>query len=180
MRNKNREALLKLVVAAVVGLFLLDRVILTPALAGWKEQGERIGALREKVGRGRQLVERERSIRGRWQEMLRTDLPEEMSAAEGEVYKAIGRWGIASHVSFTSLTPNWRTQEEGRAMFECRAAATGDQASLGRLLYEIETDPLPAHLDECEITARDAKGRGLAMTLRFSFVRLIEPVKGAR
>lgn len=180
MRSKNREAILKIVVAVVGGLFLLDRVVIGPMITHWKEQGERIASLREKVNRGQNLLERARSIRGRWAEMLRTDLPEEGSAAENEVYKGVGRWTRESRINFSNLTPQWKTHEEGFDTFECRAAANGDQASVGRLIYELETDRLPARLEECEITARDAKGQQVMVTMRFSFLRLNEQGGRAR
>ena len=181
MQNKRRETLLKIAVGVVVGLFLLDRVVLGPAVSAWKSQGERLAELRAKVQRGRQLLEREKSIRGRWAEMLRTDLPADASAAENDVFKAMGRWARESRISFTSLTPQWRNHEEGGYdTFECRATAAGDQASLGRLIYEIETDPLPARVEECEMTTRDAQGKQLGLSLRFSFVRINESGRTAK
>ena len=182
MPNNSRKKLLKIGGGVVVGLFLLDRVVITPAFASWKSQGERLTKLREQVQRGRQLVAREKSLRTRWEEMQRTDMPDDVSVAENEVFQAIGRWTLDSHVNFTSLVPQWRAGEEGCETFECRASATGDQATLGRLLYEIETDPLPAHVEEAELSARDAKGTSLTMTMtmRFSFVRLIEGGKKGR
>ena len=174
MPNNRRETLLKIGVGVVVGLFLLDRVVITPAFASWKEQGERLAALRKGVQRGRQLIEREQSLRGRWEEMQRTDMADDISVAENDVFQAISRWTLDSHVNFTNLMPQWRAADEGCETFECRATAVGDQATLGKLLYEIETDPLPAHVEECELAARDAKGAQLTMTMRFSFVRIVE------
>ncbi len=179
MENK-RETILKIAVAVVVGLFLADRFVLTPAIAAWKSQGERLAELRRKVTAGDQLIEREESLRGRWEEMRRTDLPEDSSAGEADVYKALGRWGRESRVGFTSLTPNWRAHEEGYDTFECRVTATGDQVSLGRLIYEIETDPLPARIEECELGTRDAQGHQLSLTMRFSFVRINDEGRAAR
>ncbi len=176
--ENNRETILKLAVAAVVALFVLDRFVVEPSIEAWKEQSERLGVLRDKVTKGRSLIEREASLRGRWADMLKTDMTEDNSAGEAEVYKALGRWGTRSRVSFTSLTPNWRQHEEGGYdTFECRVTATGDQASIGRLIYEIEVDPLPARIEECELNTRDALGKQLTMTMRFSFVRINEPGK---
>ena len=173
MQSKNRETLLKIGVGVVVGLFVLDRMVLGPALAGWKAQSERLAAVRLKVERGRQTVEREKSIRARWNEMLRTDLSEDHSQSENEVFKAIGRWASASRVSVTDLTPQWRPHEDGGYdTFECRATATGDQAALGRLLYEIESDALPMRIEKCELSTRDAKGQQLALAVHFSAVRI--------
>lgn len=169
----NRESILKIAVAVAVGLFLADRFVLTPFLDAWKAQGERLAELRQRVTKGQQLIEREESLRGRWAEMLKTDLPENSSAGEADVYKALGRWGRDSRVSFTSLTPNWHLRaDDGYDTFECRVTATGEQAALGRLIYEIESDPLPARIEECELSARDAKGQQLSMAMRFSFLRI--------
>ncbi len=176
--ENNRETILKIAVAAVVGLFLLDHFVIEPSIEAWKDQSVRLDMLREKVTKGRNLIEREASLRSRWDEMLRTDMPEDNSAGEAAVYQALGRWGSRSRVSFTSLTPNWRQHEdEGYDTFECRIAATGDQAALGRLIYEIEVDPLPARIEECEFNTKDAQGKTLSMTMRFSFVRINEARK---
>ena len=56
MRIENRETYLKIGVGVVVGLFLLDRMILTPAGKSWTAQGERITVLEEKVTKGRRLL----------------------------------------------------------------------------------------------------------------------------
>jgi len=181
MPNRRRETLLKIAVGAVVGLFLLDRVIISPAIAGWKAQSVRLTALQEKVVRGKQLLEREKTLRARWDEMQQANLPDNISDAENDVYKALSRWTLDSRVSFTSLTQQWRNHpEEGYDTFECRATATGDQAALGRLVYEIETDSLPARIEECEISARDAQGKVLGLSLRFSFMHIAEAGRGAR
>jgi hypothetical protein len=175
MQDKNREWILKVAVGAVVGLFLLDHLVFSPAIASWKKQSEKLDTLRQKVTRGRQLLEREKSIRGRWDEMQRTDLNDDSSSAENDVFKALSRWARESRISFNSLTPQWRAHEDaGYDTFECRATATGDQAALGRLIYEIETDPLPAHIEDCEMTTRDPQGKQLTLSLRFSFVRIAE------
>jgi hypothetical protein len=174
MPSKNRETLLKIGVGVVVGLFVLDRMVLGPAVSAWKAQGERLAEVRQKVERGRGLIEREKSIRGRWNEMRRTDLAEDHSQAENDVFTAIGRWASASRVSFSNLTPQWRSHDEGYDTFECRATATGTQDALGRLLYEVESDALPMRIEECELSTRDNKGQQLALSVRFSAVRIHE------
>jgi len=172
MKASQRQSLLKIGAGAVVCLFLFDSFVITPAIARWHAQSERIAALQEKVDRGRKLLERENSIRGRWADMERANLPEDMSVAENQVFKAIGRWARDSQIAFTSLTPQWQSHDEGFETLECRAAGTGDQASIGRFIYEMEVDHLPVNLEECEITARDPHGSQLALTARFTFLRL--------
>ena len=170
--NNRREFLLKAVAASVLGLFLLDMMVISPVLRGWTEQGKHIAELREQVKRGHQLLAREKTIRDRWVEMLRSNLPAEVSAAETVAFKAVGRWARDCQINLTSLTPQWQSHEDGFETLECRVAATGDQVSLGRFLYELETDPLPVNLEECEFATRDARGAQLTLTARMTFLRL--------
>lgn len=172
MTTSERERYLKIGVFIVVGLFVLNYFVLDVFTGHWEEQGKRIDTLREQVKRGHALMEREAATRERWAEMQRTDLPPEVSQAENDVFKGVNRWVRDSKIALTSLTPQWRTHDEGYETLECRAVANGDQDSLGRLIYDLETDPLPVRLEECEFSTRDKTGRQLTLNLRFSFVRL--------
>lgn len=178
MRIENRQTLLKVLAGAVVGLFLLDKMVLTPAFNGWREQGEKIADLQQKVHHDQQLLQRDQQLQARWAEMQRTDLAPEISVAESDAFKGIARWATASRVSITSITPTWRTSDDEYDLYEVRAAVTGTQVSIGRFVYEMETDPLPVRLEDCEWTARDAKGQQLNGALRFTFIRL--KTKGGR
>lgn len=169
-----REHLLKIGAGVCAGLLLLNYVVIGPAFDAWNAQTDRIAAIRKKVTHGRDLLAREPATRGRWAQMQRTGLAEDGSAAEEAVSKAMNRWTQSSRLNFASLNTQWRSHEEGYDTFECRATVNGDQAALGRLLYELESDPLPGRLEEAEVSARDAKGQGLSAALRFTFVRLNE------
>jgi hypothetical protein len=57
-------------------------------------------------------------------------------------------------------------------LYEFRASTTGTQSSLGKFIYQLETDKLPVKLEDCELTARDKTGQQLTGALRFSFIRL--------
>jgi hypothetical protein len=74
----------------------------------------------------------------------------------------------------SSLTPSpqWQDNSDNAKTLEFRATATGTQASLGRFIYEMETDKIPVSLEEYEITTRDEHGAQLTMTARFTFLRL--------
>ena len=177
MNNDRRQLLLKITLVAV-GLLLLDTFVIEPSIRGWKEQTARIAALREKVQRGRELCKREAALRERWAGMLSTNLPAEVSAAENVALKAVGRWVRDSQISLTNLTPNWQSRDDCYETYECRVAATGNQAMLGRFLYELESDQtVPVSLEECEFTTRDARGYQLALTARITFLRLKESSK---
>ena len=181
MKANERQALLWLAVYAVVGLFVLDRFIVEPFIASWGEQSERIAELHKKVDRGQQLLDREGATRARWADMVHANLPADNSAAEGEAYKAISRWVAESGISLSSQGFSaWQTHDEGYETLECRVAANGDQTSLGKFIYCLETDPVPVNLEECELTSRDTRGTQLGLTARLTFMRLAEAVAGEK
>ena len=169
----DRQTLLKLGAGISLGLVFLDFVIFEPAISSWSAQSDRITALQKKVDRGQNLLDREDRIRNLWAAMLRANLPADDSAAEAAAFTDMNRWKADSGISLTSLTPNWQAHEdEGYDAFECRAAGTGDQVSIGHFLFDLGTDNLPCNLEECEISTRDAHGQQLTMTARFSFARV--------
>ena len=173
MNLPERQYLTKIVFAFCAVALFLNFVVLGPVTQSWSQQSERIAALRTKVDKGRSLLEREDRIRNLWAAMLRTNLPPDVPTAQAACETAISHWQASSGITVPSLTPQWQTHEdEGYDDFEYRIAATGDQVSLGRFLYELGTDPMPCNLEECEISTRDAHGQQLNMAARFSFVRV--------
>jgi Tfp pilus assembly protein PilO len=133
------------------------------------------------VQRGQQLMDREDSIRNKWKSMLQANLPDEVSLAESEAYQAFDRWATDGGISVQSLLPNWQDHtDEGYETLECRVTAVGNLASLGRFVYDLETDPIPVNLEECELAARDESGSQLTMTARITFLRLIAPKEGSQ
>ncbi len=174
----DRTLLLKIAAGLVAGLFLLDYVVIEPAVSAWSAQSDRIAALQKKVDRGQTLLDREDRIRNVWAAMQRANLPADNSVAEAAAFTAMNHWKADSGIALTNLTPQWQTHEdEGYDAFECRAAGTGDQVSIGRFLFDLNTDALPCNLEECEISTRDAHGQQLTMTARFSFARVSSDIR---
>ena len=174
MTSKERESLLWVVTGVAVGLLFAQLpAVLNPAMDAWSAQSDRIAALQKKVVRGRTLLDRETLIRNHWSAMLRANLSADDSTAENDALTAISHWTTDSNIALTSVTPQHQTREDsGYDAFEYRVAATGDQVSIGRFLYDLGTDVMPCSLEECEITTRDAHGAQLTLSARFSFVRI--------
>lgn len=177
-----RQLVLKLGVAAAAGLWLLDTFAIEPAFARWKDQSERIAQLRTNVTNGDKLLTREKVLRDRWAEMMKENLPADNSAAENEAYKAIARWERDARVVFTNLTKDkqWKTSDDGYETLDFTISINGDQASIGRFIYEMENDTIPVNLEKCDLTSHDARGSQLTLAATFSFLRLPQAKGGTR
>ena len=55
---------------------------------------------------------------------------------------------------------------------EFTISINGDQASIGRFIYEMENDSIPVSLEKCDITSHDTRGAQLTLAATFSFLRL--------
>jgi hypothetical protein len=173
MKPEQRLQALKILAACGAAFWILDFAVIEPAYRAWGDQSDRIEALQKKVARGQALLDREKTIRDRWANMQRDNLPADLSAAGSDAYRDVGRWTSTSGVSLASFDPQWQTHDSGDYdTYDCRASMTGDVVSLGRFIYELEVDPAPVNLEECEIASRDNHGQQLTMSARFSFIHL--------
>ena len=146
----------------------------------WSGRATRIGELRKQITQGKMLVLREQSIRSRWEQMSRNALPNNSSAAEQQVYKAIDLWAQNSGVALSAITPQWKHDSDDYMTFECRVDAAGDLGKLSRFLYSVERDPMALKLELVELGARDKEGQQLSLGLQLSGLVLNTPTPPAR
>ena len=172
---KGRQQGLAIVAILSVALLAGDRLLLTPLTKTWKARAERIAELKQSVTQGMALIERDETIRSRWDTMRTNTLDSEISVAEGQVLKAFDRWSRTSGVSISSLRPQWKRAAGDSMTYECRADAGGSLSDLIRFLYQAEADPLALKIDVVEITVRDTDGQQLTLGLQVSGLLLKTP-----
>ena len=168
MQIKNRQQLLIIVAVSVVALFVGDRIVLTPLISAWNTRAKRIAELRTKINQGNLLVQRGRSIRDRWEQMSRNTLPNNPSAAEQQVFKAIDTWAQDSGVTISAITPQWKHDSDDYMTYECRVDAAGDLRRMSRFIYSAERDPTALKLELVELGARDKEGQTISLGLQLS------------
>lgn len=168
MKPENRQKFLLVLTAVAVALFAGDYLVLTPLQKAWKARSTRIAQLEEKIRAGRGVLDREQALRSRWQAMTANTLPKNLSAAEQKLLQAFDEWSRESRLNLTSLNPQWRTDAEEYMTLQCRVEAAGDLGTITSFLYSIETDPMAIRVDSLELSARDATGSQVAMTLQVS------------
>jgi hypothetical protein len=172
MKISNRQQLLALVAGVALALLFGDKLVLSPLLRSWKERTAHIARLRHDIAQGTLLLDREQTIRERWESMRTNTLPENISAAESEVLQAFEHWSQVSQISIANFKPQWRETDENYLTLECRADAYGSMDALTRFLYNVERDPLALRIEAIEIAARDNNGAQLSLGLQVSGVTL--------
>jgi len=168
MQIKNRQQVLIIGTIAVVVLFAGDRLVLSPLLKAWSTRETRIADLGKDISRGNMLMQRERSIRSRWEQWSRNTLSNNTSAAEQKLFQAIDVWAQSSGVTISAITPQWKHDSDDYMTFECRVDAAGDLGRLSRFLYSVEREPMALRLELVELAARDKEGQQLSLGLQLS------------
>ena len=182
MRGKTRQQLLTIAAVAIVALLLGDKLILSPLASKWKTNAADIKSLRDQVSQGETLIEREESLRSKWDAMRNDSLAtsersddQAESIAQDDVLTAVYNWTDASDIQLTSYKTQWKREpRKNYALLEAQAGAYGSVEEIARFVYELESDDLPIKIDELELTSRDDTGDQIAVSLRLSALRLTE------
>ncbi len=168
MRIKNRQQLLALLAISCLGLLVADWVVFTPLTHLWQARSKKIAELRQEIVQGSSLQQREQPIRRRWKEMRANMLPNNTSMAEQQILKAFDTWSQESHVSVTSITPQWKHDSDDYMTLECRVDATGDLGTLAQFLYAVEKGPMALKVVSAELSSHDNFGQQLSLALEVS------------
>jgi Tfp pilus assembly protein PilO len=174
---KNRQQVLIIAAIAAIVLFAGDHLVLSPLLKSWNARAKHIADLRTEIARDKMLVQREQSIRNRWQQMSRNALPNNASAAEQKVVQAIDLWAQNSGVVISAITPQWKHDSDDYTTYECRVDAAGDLDKVNHFLYSIERDPMALKLELVELGAKDKEGQVLSLGLQLSGLVLNTPTR---
>jgi hypothetical protein len=177
MQIKNRQQLLIIGAITAIALFAGDQLVLSPVINAWSTRAKRITTLRQQIAKDTMLVQREQSIRSRWEQMSRNALPNNTSAAEQQVVNAIDLWARNSGVVISAITPQWKHDSDDYMTYECRVDAAGDLGKLSRFLYSVERDPMALKLELVELGARDKEGQQLSLGLQLSGLVLNTPTR---
>ena len=172
---QNRQQLLIVLTIAAAALFIADRVIFEPLVNLWSARSHQIAALREQVRDGKLLVQRANSLRSHWSDMQANALPADTSLAGQQVLGELYNWSRSSGAEITSIMPQWKNDSTNYMTFNCRVEASGNMGTLSQFLYNVERGPMALKLDSAEVSAHDATGQQLVLTLQISGLALLQP-----
>jgi hypothetical protein len=167
---KNRQQLLVIAAAGIIGLFILNKILITPIQNLWTARSARVADLRKKVDHGQRLISAEKALKLRWAQMQASTLTNDVTQAEQQVHRAFTRWSSASGVQIVSLVFSpWKTDSSGEYMTQdSRVEASGDIRSVKTFLQQIEQDPMALKEQTVEVSSKDANGRQIVVGLQLS------------
>jgi hypothetical protein len=172
MKIETRQQFLVALTIAVAALFVGERLLYEPLANWWSARSQKITELRKQVSDGRMLLQRERSLRSRWDQMRTNTLSADTSLAEQQVLKAFDNWSRDSNAAITGVTPQWNEDATNYVTVDCRVEAAGDLSALSRFLFDIEQGPMALKLESVEVSARDETGQQFTLGLQINGLAL--------
>jgi hypothetical protein len=172
METKNREKLLLIATGAVIVLWLLNLLVISPLIDSWHSRSGEIARLRKEIADGARLIRRESTIRERWDSMRANALVCDQTAAQRQLFNAFDRWVRAGGVTEGSFRPDWKEADTNYSTVDCRSDVSGSLDNVRDFLKAMTKDPLADKVESFELTAKDDNGRQLALVLNLSGLAL--------
>lgn len=178
MKLSKRERIIAIVVVAVVTLFIIDQVFLSPLL-------ERLSIANRSIQDGQLALKnadalRQNSVRAQrnWTEIAGDTLKRDASTAEQQLLNRIQDWAQNSNLALTSLKPERNEKEKDFDKVTIRTSANGSMSQIGRFLFALKDSRVPVRVSDLQITSRRDGTDDLTVQLGISTIYLQpEPAK---
>ncbi len=169
MQIKNRQQFLTILTLTAVGLLALDRIVRPPLAKIWDERATRIAKLKRDVKEGQGLQQRKNWLRGHWEDIQKSSLTNDTTAAEGQLWSSLNNWVIYSGVVLQNVAPTWKQgNDPAYKTLDCRVDASGSIDRLSEFLYAMETDKMALRVQSIEMTSKDANGGTIGLGIQLS------------
>ena len=96
MNLNQRQKLLAVLAIAVVGLFMADKLFITPLFNSFKARSESVAKLKEQVREGEAMLKRDTALTDQWDRVKKNALSAKKPEAESQMLKAFDKIGRAS------------------------------------------------------------------------------------
>lgn len=153
-----------------LGLLALDRLALSPLLEHRSAIEAQRASLSVELARARTLMTRHSDMDPRWREMVRAGMKSDPAEAESQVLHAVRDWAEEAGLALSLLKPDRLPEKTRLPEIVFQAAGTGNMRGVARLLWRIQTAPIPIKAIETQISARKDGLDDLSFQLRISTV----------
>jgi hypothetical protein len=170
MAMSKREKLIASVTGAAMGLFALDRYAITPYFTERKAVADQLAVVTKQTADATRKFREQRRLQGEWRNMISGGLKSDAGDAEQQLYESVRDWAREAGVAVTASDPQRVVRPDRTQVVRLRVTGSGTTAAFSKLLWKVETSPLPLKVDEFTLTAQPPGADKLAVTLWVSTI----------
>ena len=169
-----RERILALIVATLVGLFVLDQLVIQPVSTHLSDLSDRAEAMQDRLRQARVLMDNRELIKSRWQSYRAAGLEAAESAQRLRVQRSLNQWAAEAGVEIDSLTTGRSAAIHQNRFFETRFILRGNgglEAVVG-FLHRLRRSPFPLRVVAMDVGSRSESDERLSVQMTVSTIRL--------
>ena len=170
MALSKRERQISVVVLVAAGLFVADRVALTPYLERRRALTEEAAAKADELAGMARTIKEEGKIRRSLIAMAGADgaRPGDASEAEGRFLTLLHDWERQAGVAKASFQRLQSAEAYGFTRLTFQVSAAGRMPAIAGLMYRIETAAIPLRIDQMQIMLSGESGEELQVQFKVS------------
>ncbi len=168
MSISSRERYIGLTAGLVIAALLLDQFLLTPFLARHAAMAAELETLERSTRQASDVLSRQQRLSPEWAGYQDRGLKTVYAQAEGQTTRAILDWAQSAGVNLAGLKAERVLTQDRFQIISFHVTATGNLASLSRLIWQIETAALPVKLNDVQFAPRKENTDDLTLQLTVS------------
>ena len=174
-----RERLIAFGVAAAAAIYVGDKYVFDPYMKAREDVAADLATFSARNVEAQRLLKRKKALETQERAMLTSGgLKTDQSAAQFQVFDAVGEWARDAGVRLTSRAPLPEARSDRTQIIRVHAIGTCTTASAARLLWRVETSPIPVKVDELTLTSSKPGADELQIVLTVSTIWLKAPEAG--
>jgi hypothetical protein len=169
-----RERNIGIFTGAAVAILVINYAIVDPLIASKddvvKQEEQARSLLAEKVN----IRKRSMEDGPRWNEISRSGMLKEPSAAESQIYSAVSSWAREAGLNPPPALKSDRTEKYGKYFYKItiRATANGGMEQITRFLWHFQTSTIPVRINEITLSSRKDGVDDLSLQMSISTIYL--------
>ena len=163
-----RERITFILAAALVGLFVLDRLVVSGLWRWRQDRLEQRQLIEQQLAAAAALIDQVPIFQRQWAKMNQEPLAVTNSDAEGRAYHAVRRWAHDSGLKLESIQPQRVINATGLPAVVFRTTGTGAMPAVAGFLQRLATAPLAIRIERLQIASRRDGEDDLTLELELS------------
>jgi type II secretory pathway component PulM len=163
-----REKYIAIGVGIAVGLLVLDQYLLSPFIARDKAIAAETDKVQGQLSRATKLMKEQRDLKPIWADMTSGGLKTTREEADSQALNAVREWAQDAGVSIVALGSSRYSEEQKFMVSTFHVTGTGRMQSISKLMWALETAPVPVRVNEIQITPQKEGTDNLQVQLTVS------------
>ena len=170
MPVSKRERVILSLAAMLVGVFVLDRLVLTPAWRWRQDLADQRVMISHDVDGAAALIGNHELFERRWKDMTGGGLSTSISDAEGIAYHAVRDWAQMSGLNLLAINPERVNDNSTLPIVVFRVTGTGPMRAVAAFLKQLDKTTLALRIEQLQIISRRNGQDDLTLELRLSTI----------